>query len=145
MTVIAWDGKTLAADKRATSAGMIFTVTKMFRVRGCLVAASGDFDRINESVAWFAAGADPSKMPPYARDNTDFVALLVINNVGHILKYERSAEPFRIESPFYAIGSGRDFAMAAMHLGHSAKEAVAVACALDSTCGNGIDALELEP
>jgi len=143
MTCVAWDGKTLAADKRAVNSGMIFTVTKIFKVRGRLVAASGDFDRVNESVAWFAAGADPAKMPPYARDNSDFVAMLVIEKDGTILKYERSAVPFKIESPFYAIGSGRDYAMAAMHLGHSAMEAVEVACALDSGCGNGIDTLTL--
>lgn len=141
MTCIAWDGKTLAADKRAVHGGMIFTVTKIFRVYDRLVAASGDFDRINESVAWFKAGADPEKMPPYARDNTDFVAMLVIEADGTILKYERSAIPFKIESPFFAVGSGRDYAMAAMHLGHTAAKAVEVACALDSCCGNGIDTL----
>ena len=37
----------------------------------------------------------------------------------------------------------RDFALAAMHLGKSAREAVEVACALDVFCGNGIDTLEL--
>ena len=139
MTCIAWDGTTLAADKRATNSGLPFTVTKIFRARGRLLAAAGDFDRIGETIAWFAAGADPDKMPPYARDNMDFVSLLVIEPDGTILKYERSAVPFRIESPFYAIGSGRDFAMAAMHLGHDAAKAVEVACALDVKCGNGID------
>jgi hypothetical protein len=144
MTVIAFDGKTLAADKLATSGGMKMTVTKLFRARGCLIAASGDFDRINESVAWFAAGADPAKMPPYARDNNDYVGLLVIDKDGSILKYERSAVPFKIESPFIAIGSGREYAMAAMHLGKSAAKAVEVACALDANCGNGVDTMMLE-
>lgn len=143
MTTVAWDGKTLAADKLATSSGMRITVTKLFRARGCLVAAAGDLDRINESVAWFAAGADPKNMPPYARDNNDYVGMLVIEKDGSILKYERSAVPFKIESPFMAIGSGRDYAMAAMHLGKSASEAVAVAIALDCNSGNGIDTMEL--
>lgn len=143
MTVIAWDGKTLAADKRASNSGLIFPVTKIFKHRGCLIGGAGDFDRINETIAWFAAGADPAKMPPYARSNDDYVALLVIEPNGSILKYERSAVPFKIEAPFFAIGSGRDFAMAAMHLGRSAVEAVQVACALETGCGNGVDTLEL--
>jgi hypothetical protein len=144
MTTIAWDGTTLAADKRATTSGMIFTVTKIFRVRGCLVGAAGDFDRIMESIAWFAAGADPAKLPPHHRSNDDFVGLLVIWPNGLIEKYERGPVPYKIESPFFAIGSGRDFAMAAMHMGRNSVEAVEVALALDSGSGNGIDTMTFE-
>jgi len=144
MTVIAWDGKTLAADKQASIGTAIFQVTKIFRVRGCLLGAAGDFDRIQETIAWFAAGADPSKMPPFQRDNTDYVGLLVIQPDGSILKYERSTTPFRIESKFHALGSGRDFAIAAMYLGKTAVEAVGVASALCIGCGGGVDTLTLE-
>jgi 20S proteasome alpha/beta subunit len=144
MTTICWDGTTLAADKRATNGGLIFTVTKIFRVRGCLVSAAGDFDRIMESIAWFADGADPAKLPPHHRSNDDYVGLLVIWPNGLIEKYERGPVPYKIESPFFAVGSGRDFAMAAMHLGKTAVEAVEVAMALDAGTGNGIDTLTLE-
>jgi ATP-dependent protease HslVU (ClpYQ) peptidase subunit len=40
-----------------------------------------------------------------------------------------------------AIGSGRNYAMAAMYLGKTAAEAVAVAAALDSSVGCGITTL----
>lgn len=143
MTTIAWDGVTLAADKQASASGMIFNVTKIFRVNGCLVGAAGDFDRINEMVAWFADGADPAKLPPFQRSNDDYVGLLVIRPDLSINKYERATTPFKIESPFFAIGSGRDFAMAAMHLGKTAQEAVEVAAAMDTGTGNGIDTLTM--
>ena len=143
MTTIAWDGHTLAADKRSCFGTLIHTVTKIYRVRECLVAGAGDFDRIQEAVAWFASGADPAKLPPFQRDNNDFVGLVVIQPDKTILRYERGPYPFKIESPFYAMGSGRDFAMAAMHLGLKAKEAVQVAMALDSGSGNGIDTMTL--
>ena len=42
------------------------------------------------------------------------------------------------------MGHGRDFTLAAMHLGHDARTAVEVACALDAFCGCGIDTLTLE-
>lgn len=145
MTTIAWDGKTLAADKQAVMGSMKMTVTKLFRARGYLVAAAGDFDRIVESVAWFAAGADPAKLPPYARDNEDYVSLLVIEKDGTILRYERGSLPYKIESPFIAVGTGREYAMAAMHLGCNAREAVGVAIALDCNSGMGIDTMEIEP
>ena len=38
MTTIAWDGMTLAADKRATAGSLTRTVTKLYRVRGALCA-----------------------------------------------------------------------------------------------------------
>ena len=47
-----------------------------------------------------------------------------------------------IEDTFAASGSGRDYARAVMHMGHRAWDAVAVACALDTECGNGIDTLQ---
>jgi ATP-dependent protease HslVU (ClpYQ) peptidase subunit len=47
------------------------------------------------------------------------------------------------EDKFIAWGAGRDYALAAMHLGKNSREAVEVACALDNTCGMGIDILEL--
>lgn len=40
---------------------------------------------------------------------------------------------------FTAIGAGMDFALAALHLGHKADEAVAVACALSVYCEEPID------
>lgn len=44
MTVICWDGKTLAADKRATSVGLARTVTKVQRHGDVLLAMTGDWD-----------------------------------------------------------------------------------------------------
>ena len=44
---------------------------------------------------------------------------------------------------FDAIGSGSDFARAAMHLGHSAREAVEVACKLSVWCSEPITELSV--
>lgn len=143
MTTIAFDGKTLAADKRSTNSGLIFTVTKLFKVRGHLLAAAGDLDRIHEIVAWFRAGSEPSQLPAFQRTSEDYVGLLIIDPAGGIFKLERGPVPFKIEERRYAIGSGRDFALAAMHLGCTAEDAVKVACVFDSGSGNGVDTLTL--
>lgn len=42
----------------------------------------------------------------------------------------------------YAIGAGRDFALAALSLGHSAKESVEVACKLSTFCNEPVHTLE---
>jgi 20S proteasome alpha/beta subunit len=144
MTCIAWDGKTLAADKRASLGGLIRTTTKIFRVRDCLVGYSGEAAFGQQMVGWFRDGEQPADFPGSQRDKDDWAGLLVIRPDGKIQRYERTPQALTYEDANFAVGSGRDFAIAAMYLGKTAVEAVAVACALDSDCGNGIDALELE-
>lgn len=143
MTCIAWDGKTLAADKRATYGGMICTVTKIFRVYGLLVGGSGELPFILAMVEWVRNGRKAEDFPASQRDKDDWQAVLVIEADGTPLLYERTLFPVRYEQQHIAIGSGREYARAAMYCGKSAREAVEVACALDSGCGNGIDVLTL--
>ena len=143
MTCIAWDGKTLAADKRACSSGLINTLTKIHRIDGLLVGGSGESSFIQNMLAWIRTGRDPEKFPKSQGDKDDWQPILVIERDGSPSLYERTPYPVRFEQPFIAIGSGRDFVRAAMHLGKTAREAVEVAIALDCGCGNGIDTLEL--
>lgn len=141
MTVVAWDGRTLAADKRACNGTLVRTTTKIFRANGALCAFSGNAAGGVELLEWFRAGADPTKYPESQRgDNGAYLLVIAADGVR---MYEGGPHPVRFEDQHFAIGCGRDFAMAAMHLGKTAAEAVAVACALDSGCGNGIDTLEL--
>lgn len=144
MTVIAWDGKTLAADKRATLAGYGGgTVTKIHRVNGSLCAFSGSLDTAVEMLEWFRAGADATKYPKRQADEND-ATFMVITPDRAVMVYERSPHPLRFEEGARAMGSGRDYALAAMYLGYPASTAVEVASALDVNCGNGVDTLDLE-
>lgn len=144
MTVIAFDGKTLAADKRCTVAGQILTTTKIFKVTGELLGLSGDSAHCAEALNWFRAGAEPSKYPQELRSREKFINALLIKRNGEVWRFEDSPHPYQLFGNFFAIGSGSDFALAAMHLGKSAAEAVEVASALNSGCGNGVDMLTLE-
>lgn len=142
MTVIAWDGKTLAADKMACAAGYGYTVTKVHRLRGgAIVAFSGDGDGAMALLAWLNAARNPATYPEQQKDNE--TSALLVEPDGSLWSYGKTPYPQRIECKRYAMGHGRDFALAAMHLGKSAKEAVEVACALDVYCGNGVDALDI--
>jgi ATP-dependent protease HslVU (ClpYQ) peptidase subunit len=143
VTVIAFDGKTLAADKQSTSSGMISRVTKIQRIRGHLVGGSGDAPAVNEHKDWFERGADPKEFPASLRADTFPSFLLVVTPDGRLLTYENGPFPIQLEDKHYAIGSGRDYALAAMHLGRTAVEAVQVAIDLCDGCGCGIDTLEL--
>lgn len=63
---------------------------------------------------------------------------------GSLWKYERTPHPLKFPPQQFAIGSGRDFALAAMYLGCDAAGAVHVACEFDSACGNGVDVVTLQ-
>lgn len=143
MTVVAWDGRTLAADKMSCSHGYGYTVTKVHRLRdGSLVAFSGDGDSAMALLAWLDAARNPAAYPDGQKDNDTSAVLITPDRT--VWSYGKTPFPQRIESEFYAMGHGRDFALAAMHLGHDARKAVEVACELDAFCGCGIDTLTLE-
>jgi hypothetical protein len=131
----------MAGDKRATIGTLIRTTTKIFNVGDALAAYSGDSDFGEEILAWFKDGHKPSLFPAHQRDGDICGGLLVVWNDRSIWKYERTPYPVIFPPQQFAIGSGRDFALAAMHCGKTAREAVQVACEFDSGCGNGIDVL----
>jgi hypothetical protein len=139
VSCIAWDGKILAADRRAMVGGTIRTITKIFRVGEDLLAYAGSADLGEEMVAWYTNGRDPEKFPLSQRDKDNFVDLLVVKPDGWLWKYEKTPYPVKFPPQQFAIGSGHDFAMAAMHLGQTAQQAVEVACLFDANCGNGVD------
>ncbi len=141
MSVIAWDGKRLAADKRCTLGTLIRTTSKLFHLGDALVAYAGDTDAGEEVLAWFKNGHDPAKFPDSQRNADRFAELLIVWADGTIWKYQRTPYPLKFPPQQFAIGSGRDFALAAMHCGKTAPEAVEVACVFDSGCGNGTDVL----
>lgn len=143
MTVIAWDGKTLAADKMANFSGLKGTVTKIRAARDALLFVSGDFDAATNLYAWYEAGAILEAWPKFQEDKDAWMPLHAVKRDGSIWRYERRPYPFLIEEKKFAVGSGRDFALAAMHMGADAVEAVKVACQFDPGCGLGIDTLTL--
>lgn len=144
MTVIAWDGKTLAADRRSTHCGYASTATKIHRVPGGIVGFSGGGAHSSALLEWFKGGRQGEY--PKAIDEEHGAGSTFITDAGVILAYAwHSQSPETIEDKFFARGAGRDYALAAMYLGHDARKAVEVACALEVSCGNGVDTLELHP
>lgn len=141
MSVIAWDGFRLAADKRILMGNMIRTTTKIFRDGNALVGYSGGADAGEEILAWFRRGRDPATFPESQRNKDDWAGLLVVFDDGIIWKFERTPYPVKFPPQLFAIGSGSDFALAAMHCGKDAAQAVEIACLFDSSCGNGVDVL----
>lgn len=143
MTVLAWDGRTLAADKLACFGATKGTVTKIFKRRGVLLGITGELSVGMEMLNWFEGGCVPDEFPPSNRPNDGGCSLVMILADRTAWKFESGPYPFRVEGPFCAFGSGDESAMIAMECGADARRAVEVTCKYNTGCGNGIDTLTL--
>lgn len=147
MTCLAWDGRFLAADKMASNGNTCRTTTKIRRIKRVghmveVIGITGELDSGLLLMQWYENGADPKDWPDCQKDNDRWSRLVVADKTG-CWQYERLPVKSRIEDRFSAWGQGRDFAIAAMHLGQTAAQAVAIANIYDTGCGNGVDVLEL--
>lgn len=134
----------MAADRMSCEGNTKYgRMTKIFRSRGHLLGFSGAADVAMLLLRWWERGALEEEWPdPHGDDGLE-ASMLVVTPGGRILTYERFPFPLSLESEFTAIGSGRDFALAALHLGHDPVKAIEVATELDSFTGGGIDVLSL--
>jgi hypothetical protein len=139
VTVIAWDGTTLAADKQGTNAGLRQTVTKLFRLDDGAVGIEGDMQLGLELLHWLRGSRDPDTFPASCRGDDAPAAFGVVG--GAVCRWLGSPFPLILEDPFTANGSGRDYAIAAMHCGKTAKEAVEIASLFECGCGKGVDTM----
>jgi ATP-dependent protease HslVU (ClpYQ) peptidase subunit len=143
MTVVAWDGQTLAADKQM-GGDFPRTVTKLRRTAaGELLGVAGWMNKALILMDWFEAGADPATFPAFQRDRDTACDLIIVRPDRSVWSLTDEPVLVQLEDPHHSIGSGRDFAAAAMHLGCDARRAVEVAMALCGHCGNGIDTMGL--
>lgn len=146
MTIICWDGTTLAADRRATSGGFnAYTAPKIFRAPdGSLYGTCGDCDAGAVLRRWFLGGADPAAWPTITQHDKDrWGTLLVIRPDASIELYLQEPHALLPDKGPIAIGSGRECGMTAMLMGASAAEAVAVTCRVRNDCGDATDTLRL--
>ena len=143
MTCIAWDGNILAADKLSTQYGQKQTVTKLFRLNdGSLAGITGDAVYGLAIIKWLNSDRNPAEYPKNVAANDEIYAnVLVVSQDWSVKKYQQNAFALVIEDKQVAMGSGQDFAMAAMYCGKTAIEAVKVANELSKDCGNGFDYL----
>jgi len=145
MTVVAWDGKTLAADKRVSYGTAHRNTTKIMRIGDTLAGIAGHAIYCMAVVNWLNEGGDPKNFPLLPEAAEDMVSVLVITEEGLILEYGHLPTPLIYDNhKFFSIGCGAPYAMSAMHFGRTAKEAVEFASQMDIGCGNGVDTLEFD-
>lgn len=143
MTVIAWDGLKLAADRMAVCGGTKRSVRKLYVRDGLVFAWSGELGRLQELMDWHVKGCDPATYPN--KGDKEWSRLCVFNPKARTIEV---FEDSHIPLPFdwcvpWAWGSGMDYALGAMHAGKCASDAVRAACYYSDSCGLGIDSINL--
>lgn len=145
MTAIAWDGKTLAADRRITSNYSIGTpVTKIFRSGNDeLIACYGPLALSLAIKDWYLNDLLPENFPAFDAEYSP--GILVIRKGRTNLEYLRFPYPIHYKFKDHLSGGGaHESVMALLRAGLPSESAVYYASQVNAFCGDGIDALTFE-
>jgi ATP-dependent protease HslVU (ClpYQ) peptidase subunit len=138
MTTIAWDGRTLAADRQSTWGGTPTKTRKIFRAinddgREVIYGCAGLAHECTAYTRWINGEIKEPKL-------TD-ISIMSIDCKGQIWHTNQTMLWTLIKVKQWAIGSGCDYALGAMASGKSAVEAIIIASKLDVNTGLGVDTL----
>jgi len=144
VSVVAWDGKTLAADRMAGNSGLCFAASKITRLDdGTLLAITGTIGTAQAMIEWYRDGADPAKYPKWQEIKDKWSRLIVVAPDAQVRCYEQFPFPTPLLQRTMAWGAGQDFAMGAMAAGADARRAVEITIDLCDSCGLGVDAFDV--
>lgn len=146
MTTIAYRDGIIAADSRLTvdhgSGARKHTCRKLFRktvgegkkAHDVIIATAGESSPGMVFVDWYGSGKPIPDL--FLHLGGDFLCLVLTPH--GLYEYDVYCRGELIEEEFYAVGSGSMAALAAMHCGKSAVEAVRVAARIDSFTGGRV-------
>lgn len=136
MTTIAARFSTLeiAADSMVSGDDSFYLVEKLRQGKESIYGGCGDFEKLLKFYQALESSSDV--------DSDADITILELRHDG-IWIYESCIIPAKIKNDFWAIGTGANFAISAMHCGKSVKEAVEIACYYDTSSHQPIDLMKL--
>jgi len=138
MTTIAANLQGMSGDKQNTYGDQKFHNTKIFKIHQSIIGLAGDCDQCEIFLAWYKNKKNPADKP----EEFDEIEVLELTKFGLYI-YPASLSRMKVDDPFYAIGSGSQAALAAMHLGKNPIEAVEIASIIDPSTGGGVDYIKV--
>lgn len=158
MTTIAFDGKTIVSDSYMDASGIkMFAPYKVWQegisphdgIRGwkAFIGVAGEYAYAMKYKAKTLLCEGGELLPLDEADMQHISAMAVVCTDGiapeiHVATITGQWMPYHGREK-HAIGSGRDFALAAMHCGKSALEAVEVARHFDTGTGGAVHAYDV--
>ncbi len=144
MTTVAFDGTFMAADSMATDTWGLkeFHIDKLVVLNNVALGCAGEAGQIRRWTRMLNRNVTVDELlldgyPDYDKEKNDPSIILVDRGTGRL--YRHVASLFMpCSRAFHAVGSGRDFALAAMACGKTAREAVEIAMSFDNGTGGEI-------
>lgn len=142
MTTIAWDGRTLAADRGAWSNGLHQPTKKVFRItapdrRRFLVAFAGDTAFCMQVLRWMEGkGGHPGAC--LSEDEAKDCAV-VIDEKLRIWRLSSRLFWYRFRGSVHSFGAGQEVALGALMAGADAIKAVRITMAVSDYAARGVD------
>jgi hypothetical protein len=159
MTTLAWDMKSLAADRAVHCGNTWYTLTKIFHIElspllpygiggggtDALIGVAGEACALAPVRHWLCLGGDwPSAVLPPSKDGGDLWGTIVIRRDRIVLIDTRGA-PVEIDQQRYAFGAGDEFVRGCFAAGFSAAKAIEMAAKVSSSfSAGGIDVLTFD-
>lgn len=123
MSVLVWDGTTLASDSHANNGNLAFPIEKLWLVSdGRIAGAVGPLRGVATLREWSQAGMN-SPFPL----SSDGAQLLVVSKEKGVERYSGRSTPHLHGLNKLAIGEGAPWAYGALYMGATAEQAVAAA------------------
>ena len=147
MTTIACNRMEMACDTLMTSeyGNKVLIPTKLYRSKDFIIGFTGN------ATTMFSYFSKLKNKHPMASDlinngfsfaeKDDGIAALMLTKNG-IFEYQYNAF-MHIARDYHAVGSGKEFAMMAMHLGKDPMEAVMLTALFDAYTGGGVNCLNI--
>lgn len=126
----------IAADSMVSDEKIFYAVEKLRKGKLGIYGACGDFNQMLRAYELIEEGKKEW-------DNDFDFSILELRKDG-IYIYESCLIPVKIKHDYWAVGSGSPYAIAAMRMGASPAEAVAIACEFDPSSSPPIDVMKLE-
>lgn len=141
MTIIVYRNGVMASDTSIfgdrTMCGNVRKIN--MREDGALIGGAGIMSFAAEFMRWFMNGENGER-PKLGLSDKESASILIVRPSGMIEEHDIYGW-YTHDTPYYAIGSGMDFAYGAMDYGASAVEAVKVAIKRNAYCGGEVYAL----
>lgn len=143
MTTAVWRAGVIAADRLIDEWQ---EVGKLFRLKsGAVLTGAGGFDDIVEVAAWLDRGGKDDDKPDLSKDaGDDRTEFILAKPDGSAYWLTRFLRLVRINEPYAAVGSGKQYALAAFVMGARPKRAIEVAMKFDPQTGKGIDVIRVK-
>jgi len=140
MSVLVWDGETLACDSDMNDGQVKVPFDKTWREGQRLCGVVGPIADCVKLRDWVRGGAIPDRYPTIAPD----AYLVIVYPNGELTRFTATGIPIATFHKRIALGTGRDFAYGAMFMGASATDAVRAAIKYSASCSGEVKALKLK-